>query len=193
MSSEFDSTRRELLGSIGVFGSAAIAAPAVSGSVSARNEQVEPQSSIPGVTHVKSFDGGDICYAAAGMCLLIPTPAGSVAAKGCVAGSAGCFAYETLDRLGWSGCEFDLYSVPFFMPQPYVIVPQCIPNPTSLLIDLIDEHRPSVPSPFAQEVASTTEAESDLEETEWVVSEEFADDYEIETSSGDVSVEAVGD
>ena len=178
---------------MGIIGSAAVATPAVSGSVSASDEQIEPQSSIPGVTHVKTFDGGDICYAAAGMCLLIPTPAGSVAAKGCVAGSAGCFAYETLDRLGWSGCEFDLYSVPFFMPQPYVVVPQCIPNPTSLLVDLIDEHRPSVPSPFAQEAAAERDTSSDLDENEWILSEEFVDEYDIETSSANVSVDTVGD
>lgn len=193
MSGEFDSTRRIVLKNASIIGSAAIATPAVSGSVAASDEQVEPQSSIPGVTHVKTFDGSDICYAAAGMCLLIPTPAGSVAAKGCVAGSAGCFAYETLDRLGWSGCEFDLYSVPFFMPQPYVIVPQCIPNPTSLLIDLIDEHRPSFPSPFAKDAVAKKEGTSNLDENEWIVSEEFADEYEIATSSENVSVEAVGD
>ncbi|WP_152421136.1 hypothetical protein [Natronolimnohabitans innermongolicus] len=193
MSDEFDNNRRSVLKSMGIVGGAAIATPAVSGSATASDEQVEPQSSVPGVTHVKTFDGDDICYAAAGMCLLIPTPAGSVAAKGCVVGSAGCFAYETLDRLGWSGCEIDLYSVPPFMPQPYVVIPQCIPNPTSFLIDLINEHRPSLPSPFAQEAATEQEDKSDLDENEWIVSQEFADEYEIDTSPETVSVEAIGD
>jgi hypothetical protein len=196
--------RRDVLKTIGTLGTAAVGTASLTGHAaadgdgsSARGQQsneVEPELSIPGVSKEFTVPAGVICWAAGGMCVLIPTPAGSIAAAGCATAGAGCFIYQGLKYLGWDGCDISVYSLPWFMPQPYIVIPECLPNPIDLLTDVISNFSPwwfplsggtgRLSSAVVEEFGTRRTGIST--EGEWAVSKEFAEEYDLGPAFDDV-------
>ena len=171
------------MGTTGAVGVAGVGTTSAQSGMTASNEAVETASSVPCVDHWRTIESGDICYVAAGICLLIPTPAGSIAAKGCVVSGGTCFALETLERIGCGDGEVHIYEITCPVPgtYEYVAVPDCVESISETLMSVLDEYLPWTPwvADSAVEIEDTlsddwVEVESD---GEWVVSEEFVEEY----------------
>lgn len=178
--------RRSVLASLGALGAAGTigAGTAVAQSSDGPSQEaVEAAVNVPCVDHFTTVDAGDLCYVAAGLCLLIPTPAGAIAAKGCAVSGATCFALETIERLGCGDGKIHIYEITCPVPgtYKYVAVPDCFGDIAGVLYDVIAEYVPGVSaqSSDAKDVSDTEFVEVESE-GEWAVSEQFLEEYDAE-------------